>query len=93
MKKVEKSKQEIYRISLKNNLKPLKSFTNFVAIDCLSDETFANSIMKELLKKGIFVRKPFSYPQNRCIRVSVGNKKDMLNFERALSNVLSDLRK
>ena len=93
LKKVEKSKQEIYRISLKNNLKPLKSFTNFVAIDCLSDETFANSIMKELLKKGIFVRKPLSYPQNRCIRVSVGNKKDMLNFERALSNVLSDLRK
>ena len=48
--------------------------------------------MKELLKKGIFVRNSF-YPQNRCIRVSVGNKKDMLNFERALSNVLSDLRK
>jgi histidinol-phosphate aminotransferase len=86
--KVENGRQRIYKIAAKNNLKSITSATNFVAIDCGKDSDFAKKVLKELILLGIFVRMPFVFPQDRCIRVSVGKKRDLDRFEKALPSAL-----
>ena len=65
-----------------NNCKFIPSFTNFVTIDCLKDSKFAQKVLENLINNGVFVRMPYSYPQNRCIRVTVGLDKDIDLFEK-----------
>ena len=84
VQKVENGRQRIYKIAASNNLKPIASSTNFVAIDCGKDGGFAREVLTELISLGIFVRMPFVSPQDRCIRISVGKKKDLDKFETAL---------
>ena len=84
VQKVENGRQRIYKIAAKNNLKSVTSSTNFVAIDCGKDGKFAKKVLTELISLGIFVRMPFVSPQDRCIRVSVGKKRDLDRFEEAL---------
>ncbi len=88
VQKVESGRQRIYKIAVSNNLKSISSSTNFVAIDCGQDGTFAKKVLTELISLGIFVRMPFVSPQDRCIRVSVGKKRDLDKFEEALPAAL-----
>ena len=88
VEKVEEGRQRIYKIAASNNLKSITSSTNFVAIDCDRDGSFAKKVLKELISLGIFVRMPFVSPQDRCIRVSVGKKRDLDRFEKALPTAL-----
>ena len=80
--KVKLSRNRIADIANNNNCKFIPSFTNFVAIDCLKDSKFAKKVLDNLINKGVFVRMPYSYPQNRCIRVTVGLNKDIDLFEK-----------
>tara|TARA_R110002051_G_scaffold159688_3_gene231203 strand:- start:8249 stop:9361 length:1113 start_codon:yes stop_codon:yes gene_type:complete len=77
LKQVAKSRARIASIALENGLTPLKSATNFVAIDCGKDGAFAGRVVAKLGEQGIFVRMPFVAPQNRCIRVSCGPDPEM----------------
>ena len=88
VQKVEHGRQRIYKIAASNNLKYISSSTNFVAIDCEQDGRFAKKVLIELISLGIFVRMPFVSPQDRCIRVSVGKKRDLDKFEEALPKAL-----
>ena len=88
VKKVENGRQRIYAIAENNNLKSIPSSTNFVAIDCGKDGRFAKKVLQELISLGIFVRMPFVTPQDRCIRVSVGEDADLDKFEKALPEAL-----
>ena len=88
VKKVENGRQRIYDIAKNNNLKSIPSSTNFVAIDCGKNGSFAKKVLQELISLGIFVRMPFVTPQDRCIRVSVGEDTDLDKFERALPEAL-----
>ena len=85
---VEKSRARIASIGLANDLTPLPSATNFVALDCGKDRVFAKSVVTELGKLGIFVRMPFVAPQNRCIRISCGPEAEMALFADALPKAL-----
>ena len=76
------SKNRIANIVNNNNCRFIPSFTNFVAIDCLKDSEFAKKVLENLINNGVFVRMPYSYPQNRCIRVTVGLDKDIDLFEK-----------
>ena len=80
--KVALTKSRIANIATRNNCKFIPSFTNFVAIDCLNDSKFAKRVLDNLINKGVFVRMPYSFPQNRCIRVTVGLDKDIDLFEK-----------
>jgi histidinol-phosphate aminotransferase len=84
VEKVEEGRQRIYKIAASNNLKSITSSTNFVAIDCNRDGSFAKKVLKELISLGIFARMPFVSPQDRCIRLSVGKQRDLDRFEIAL---------
>ena len=88
VKKVENGRQTIYDIAKNNNLKSIQSSTNFVAIDCGKDGSFAKKVLHELISLGIFVRMPFVTPQDRCIRISVGKDADLDKFEKALPEAL-----
>ena len=87
--KVNEAKKRIYRIALENGLKAIPSATNFVAIDCCAGKDHAFKIMNGLIERGIFVRMPFVSPQDRCVRVSVGKKRDLDRFEKALPTALA----
>jgi len=93
VQKVENGRQRIYKIAASNNLKPIASSTNFVAIDCGKDGDYAEKVLTELISLGIFVRMPFVPPQDRCIRISVGKERDLDKFETALPIALEQASK
>ncbi len=88
---VNTSRQHIYEIAKANNLKAIASATNFVAIDCGRDGSYARAIVDGLLAEGIFIRMPGVAPLNRCIRVSCGTEAHLQAFAEALPRVLATL--
>lgn len=86
------SRERIARIAAESGLKVLPSATNFVAIDCGADGAFARAVLAALTEADIFVRMPFTAPQDRCIRVSCGPEAAMQAFGRALPQALGAAR-
>ncbi|WP_086996738.1 pyridoxal phosphate-dependent aminotransferase [Rhizobium sullae] len=85
------ARERIAAIARANQLSPLPSATNFVAIDAGRDGAYARSIVEGLMQHGVFIRMPGVAPLNRCVRVSVGPERDMTRFEDALPQVLRSL--
>ena len=85
-------RHRITQIATENGLKTILSATNFVAIDCGQNGEFARRVLIALIKMGIFVRMPFSAPQDRCIRVSVGIPEDIEKFADSFPKALKIAR-
>ncbi len=64
------ARTRISTIASVNGLTPLPSATNFVAVDCGRDGAYANAVLAELGKRGVFVRKPMAPGLDRHIRIS-----------------------
>tara|TARA_A100001011_G_scaffold236046_2_gene244022 strand:+ start:53 stop:1141 length:1089 start_codon:yes stop_codon:yes gene_type:complete len=88
IKKVDFSKRNIYKICEENNLSSIKSYTNFVAIDCGKTGEYAKEVMNKLINLGIFIRMPSVAPLSRCIRLTVGNDLDLKHFASSLKLAL-----
>ncbi len=88
--KIARARAIISEIALQNGLKPLPSATNFVAIDCGRDGTFAARVLQGLLHRDLFARKPTVAPLGRCIRISCGLDEDLSVFAEALPLALKD---
>lgn len=86
------SRADLARIAAENGLSALPSATNFIAIDCHSDGSFAAKMLQELTKRDIFVRKPIVAPLDRCIRVSCGTPAMNARFAAALPEALAAAR-
>jgi histidinol-phosphate aminotransferase len=71
-------------------LTTLPSRTNFVCID-VGDAVRATRIVGELLKRGVWIRKPGAPPLDRYIRVSVGTAPMRAAFATALRDVLAEV--
>lgn len=82
-------RERIMGIAAANGLATLASATNFVTIDCGRDGAFAAAVLDGLIRRGVFVRKPGVAPQDRCIRVSVGQPADLDAFAAALPEALA----
>ena len=78
----------IAEIAAANGLRALPSATNFVTVDCGRDGAFAKRVLEALVARGVFVRKPFVAPQDRCIRITVGREADLDAFAAALPPAL-----
>ena len=89
--RIKAARERIADIARANQLAPLPSATNFVAIDCGRDGLHARAIVDGLMEEGVFIRMPGVAPLNRCIRVSVGPEADLALFEEALPKVLRRL--
>jgi histidinol-phosphate aminotransferase len=85
---VGEARARIGGIAAANGLKALPSATNFVTIDCGQDGAFAKRVVEELAARGIFVRRPFAAPQNRCIRVTAGTPADLDALAAAMPDAL-----
>ena len=90
IKRSNHAKKKIKKISSDNGLVSIESHANFVAIDCGGDGVYAAKVMQNLIKRGIFVRMPSVGPLNRCIRITVGDEKDLDHFKEQLPLALKD---
>ena len=87
-KKYAVGREKLYETAKKNGLSAIPSATNFVAIDCGKDSSFAVQVMNGLLEANVFVRKPVVAPLDRTIRVTVGRDDDIELFKNVLPQVL-----
>ncbi|WP_297322344.1 pyridoxal phosphate-dependent aminotransferase [uncultured Bartonella sp.] len=87
--KINFAKSQLVEIANSHGLKTLPSATNFVAIDCGRDGSYAQTVLDGLIERGIFVRKPSVPVLDRLIRVSVGTTKEMDLFAEAFASALS----
>ncbi len=89
--RIKAARERIADIARANQLSPLPSATNFVAIDTGRDGPYSKAIVDGLMEEGVFIRLPGVAPLNRCIRVSVGPEADLALLEEALPKVLRRL--
>lgn len=78
------SRQHIANISRDNGLNALPSATNFVTVDCGRDGAYAQRVLDELAKRGVFIRKPMAPGLDRHIRISAGPAAEMAILADAL---------
>ncbi|CAN7292207.1 pyridoxal phosphate-dependent aminotransferase [Aminobacter sp. LjRoot7] len=90
--KVDAGRKRIARIASDNGLKPLPSATNFVTIDCGGDAAFALAVMRNMLARDVFIRKPMAPVLDRCIRVSVGLDHELDIFAEELPRAIAAAR-
>ncbi len=91
--KVEAGKARLAEIAAQNGLTTLPSATNFIALDCGRDGAFARRVLEALEAQDVFVRMPFAPPQNRCIRVTIGDDAALDHFAAALPKALAEAAK
>jgi histidinol-phosphate aminotransferase len=91
VQKITQARAEIARIVQENGLTPLPSATNFVAVDCGRDGAYAAALLKELTKRGVFLRMPAIAPLNRTIRISCGDAAMLAHLEAELPKALTAL--
>jgi histidinol-phosphate aminotransferase len=92
LKRVSEGRAKIVQIAQDNGLTPLPSATNFVAVDCGKDGTFARAVLTALATRGVFVRMPGIAPLDRCIRISVGRPEELEVLAERLPLALADAR-
>lgn len=85
-------RESLAAIARENGLVPIPSATNFVTMDCGRDGVFARAVVAALAEGGVFVRMPFTPPQDRAIRVSVGTDADLAIFAEMLPAALAAAR-
>ncbi len=90
--RIARSRERIAAIARDNGLLPLVSATNFVAIDCGRDGTFARLLLDALIERDVFVRKPAVPPLDRCIRVSCGLDAELDLFAEVLPGAIAAAR-
>lgn len=90
--KVAAGRQRIASIAEANGLMPLPSATNFVTIDCGEGSDLALKVLRGLLARDVFIRKPMAPVLDRCIRVSVGLDRELDIFAEELPGVLAAAR-
>ncbi len=93
LQNVAAAKARIADIARENGLAPLPSATNFVTIDCGQGADFAKAVVGALGTFGVFIRMPFSAPQNRCIRISAGTRENLDLLEASLPKALQQAAK
>jgi histidinol-phosphate aminotransferase len=84
------ARRDYYRIARELGCRFIESATNFVCIDLETRER-ATRVMEELLRRGVWVRKPGAAPLDSCIRVSAGTEPMRRAFETALRTVLAEV--
>ncbi len=86
---LERARRRIADVAAANGLLPIASAATFVAIDCGGDGDFAARVLKGLIDRDVFVRKPLAAGINRCIRVSCGRDEEIDVFAEALPIALA----
>lgn len=83
------ARDEYYALARELGLGYIESCTNFVCIDLGSTER-ASTVMNELLRRGVWIRKPGAAPLDRYVRVSAGTAEMRRSFAGAFRAVLAE---
>jgi len=86
--RIAQARARIAMIARTHGFRALPSATNFVAIDCGRDGTFAVRLLSALEQEGVFIRKPSLPPLDKLIRVSAAPPFILDIFEESLASVL-----
>jgi histidinol-phosphate aminotransferase len=89
---VASARTRITRIAEASVLTAVPSAANFVAVDCGGDGILATRVLKACEARGVFIRKPFVAPQDRCIRISAGRPEDLDILAEVLPAALAEAR-
>lgn len=87
---VARGREDYYQTARSLGLGFLESRANFVCIDVGSQQR-AIDVMNELLRRGVFVRKPYSPPLAGFVRVTVGTPEDRAEFHARFTAVLQEM--
>lgn len=82
-------RDRIVAIAAALGLAVVPSSANFVCIDLGRGGDVARAVCGELNRRGVFIRMPWVAPQDRCLRVSVGDAEALDLLERELPAVLA----
>jgi histidinol-phosphate aminotransferase len=85
-----RARDEYYALARELGCGYIESRTNFVCIDLGTPER-ATRVMDELLKRGVWIRKPGAPPLDRFVRVSAGTEPMRAAFANALRAVLAEV--
>ena len=84
------AREDYYRLAKDLGLATIASQTNFVCIDLGTSER-ATRVMNELLRRGVWIRKPGLPPLDRFVRVSAGTAPMRAAFAKAFRAVLDEV--
>ena len=87
--RVARGRARLAEIARANGADPLPSATNFVTMDLGRDGDFARATLRALTERGVFVRMPGVAPQDRCLRVSIGDDPALAVFAETLPQALA----
>ena len=93
VRRVGAGRDRIAEIAAANGLATIPSATNFVAVDCGDDGSFAMAVLKALEARQIFVRKPMAPGLDRHIRISVGRDEELDVLAERLPEALAAARR
>ncbi|UXM94626.1 aminotransferase class I/II-fold pyridoxal phosphate-dependent enzyme [Bartonella sp. HY329] len=82
--KIIASRHRLATIAIECGFIPLVSATNFIAMDCQRGPMFAQSLLLQLQRRGVFIRKPAASGLDHLIRVSTAPDHIIDIFEEAL---------
>lgn len=89
-KAVKAGRKEYQELALETRILALPSQTNFVAFDIGSRER-AEVVMKTLIEKGVFLRKPNVPGLDRLIRATVGTPEDRAIFSELFRDTMNNI--
>jgi histidinol-phosphate aminotransferase len=84
---VAEGREAYYRLGERLGLATIPSFTNFVTFD-IGTRARAEALVEELLRLGVFIRKPAAPPLDGFVRVTVGTPEQRAAFEPLLAEAL-----
>jgi histidinol-phosphate aminotransferase len=87
---VAKGREEYYELARSLGRHAIESHTNFVCID-FDTAPRAAEMVRALLARGVFIRKPGAPPLDRYIRVSVGTAEERAEFAARLRDAAAEL--
>jgi histidinol-phosphate aminotransferase len=85
-----RAREAYYRLAVELGRPYIESQTNFVCIEMETAER-ATRVMNELLRRGVWIRKPGAPPLDSYVRVSAGTPDMLETFARALRAVLAEV--
>ncbi|MGH7715428.1 MAG: aminotransferase class I/II-fold pyridoxal phosphate-dependent enzyme, partial [Vulcanimicrobiaceae bacterium] len=87
---VERGREEYYALAARHGLRSVQSLTNFVCIE-IGTKDEANAFLEELLRRGVFLRKPGAPPLDGYVRVTVGTADERRRFAEIFAAALASM--
>jgi histidinol-phosphate aminotransferase len=87
---VARGREEYYALAARHGLRSVPSLTNFVCIE-IGTRAQAEAFLQEMLRRGVFLRKPAAPPLDGYVRVTVGTAEERARFAEIFADGLKAL--